>query len=110
MRLIQEPGSARMGIEVSAVEGPPTPVVLGSREVRDEDVGVNQRVPSSTGAVAERRGHEPARTHLLSAARPPPRPGSVPLKVVKRCRDRRVVRRCHLPHRPQVTESIQHGD
>ncbi len=73
--LVQEPGGARVGVQVPAVERSPHAVFAEGR-VRDHDVGVELRVTGPARPVAERGGDQPVTVEGLDAVVAAPATGS----------------------------------
>ena len=68
-RLVDEARRPRVRVQPPAIQRRPAPV-RAAAEVRDQDVGVQLRIPGPRGAMPKRRRHQPA-----GPARPQPRHG-----------------------------------
>jgi hypothetical protein len=108
-RLVQVARGLRMPVEQAPIES--RPAAVGTlRRVRDDDVGVKQRITSARRAVAERRGDEPAPAHQHRAAMPASRRARLALEVADRLRDSRLVSESDLPHDIWLADPEQHTD
>ena len=58
--MVEVAGGLGVGEDPAAIERPPDAVAGGWGAVRDDDMGMQQRVAFAAGAMHERRGNEPA--------------------------------------------------
>ena len=105
--LVEDAGGLGMRVQLPRVQRPPHPVILRSGEIRDQDMGVQQRIIRPRGAVPERCRHEPVNLDRLRTARPATRVAGRTLQVADRGVHGGVVGSHHFGRGGPVTEGPQ---
>jgi hypothetical protein len=105
--LVEHPGGLGVQEDPPRLQRPPHAIVRRADEVRDEHVGVQQRIAGTGGAVPEPGRDQPVHLDPFGPARPATGPGGFPLEVADRCRDRGVVCRHDLVGHVRVAEPPQ---